>query len=88
MPDFDDAVLQCFLDKQGQLFPEEDVCFDLESARDFLEENLAVVVDSAKEVILFFEDEGLDIDGLTEDNILDADEVFEVGDGRFLIIEG
>ena len=44
---FDDAVLKCFLDKQGQLFP-EDVAATMEEADDFLEECMAVVVDSVQ----------------------------------------
>lgn len=88
MPDFDEKVLQCFLDNQSQLFPEEDVCDSYESAKEFLIDNLAIVVDSLKEVMEFFEEEGLDLDGLDEDSILEADEVFDIGDGRYLIIEG
>lgn len=88
MPEFDEAVLQCFLKKQGQLFPEENVVSSLEEAEEFLEENFAVVVHSVREVLEFFEEEGLDMEGAGEDEILAADEVFEVGDGRYLIIEG
>lgn len=88
MPDFDEIVLKCFLDKQGQLFKEGNVCETLDEAKDFLEENYAVVVNSIKEVMDFFEEEGLDLEGLDENSILEADEVFEVGDGRYLILEG
>ncbi len=88
MPDFDDAVLKCFLENQNQLFPEGDVCTNLEEARDFLMDNLAVVVDSADEVMDFFEEEGLDTDGPEGESILNADEVFDIGDGRYLIVEG
>ena len=88
MPEFDDEVCRVFLEKQSQLFPEGDVCENEEEARDFLEENFAVVVDSLKGVMEFFEEEGLDLEGLSEDSILEADEVFEIGDGRYLIIEG
>lgn len=88
MPDFDDAVLECFIKNQGQLFPEGNVCEDLDDARDFLEENFAVVLSSLQEVIEYFEEEGLDLDGMDEDSILDADEVFEIGDGRYLVLEG
>ncbi len=88
MPEFDNAVLECFLKNQGQLFPEGDVCEDLDDAREFLEENFAVVANSLQEVIEYFEEEGLDLEGLDEDSILEADEVFEVGDGRYLILEG
>ncbi len=87
MHEFDDAVLECFLDNQLQLFPEK-VAETLEEAEDFLEECMAVVVDSVDEVIEFFEDEGIDMDGAVGDDILEAAEVFDIGDGRYLIVEG
>ena len=87
MHEDDDAVLQCFLDNQLQLFPEK-VAESLEEAEDFLEECMAVVVGSKNEVLDFFEEEGLDLEGADEDGILEADEVFDIGDGRYLIIEG
>lgn len=83
---FDDAVLKCFLDNQEQLFPEP-VADSLEEAEDFLEECMAVVVNSVDEVLEFFDEEGVDIDGAVGDEILEADEVFDVGDGRYLIVE-
>lgn len=85
MHEYDDAVLQCFLERQGQLFP-EDVASNLEEAEAFLEECMAVVVDSAKEVREYFEEAGIDMEDA--DRILEAEEVFEVGDGRYLIVEG
>ena len=88
MHEFDDAVLQCFLDNQEQLFPEGDVASDLEEAEAFLEESLAVVVNSVEEVWEFFEEEGIDVEGADGDEILEADEVFDIGDGRYLIVEG
>ena len=88
MHEFDDAVLMCFLKKQSQLFPEEDVASNLEEAEAFLEECMAVVVDSAEEVRDYFEEAGIDMEGADLDEILEADEVFDVGDGRYLIVEG
>lgn len=87
MREFDDAVLECFLDNQKQLFPEP-VAETLEEAEDFLEECMAVVVNSVDEVIEFFEDEGIDMEGAMDEEILEADEVFDIGDGRYLIVEG
>ena len=87
MHEFDDAVLKCFLKKQLQLFPEP-VAETMEEAEAFLEDCMAVVVDSLEEVIEFFEEEGIDMDSAEDDEILEADEVFEVGDGRYLIVEG
>ena len=73
MHEFDEAVLKCFLDKQGQLFPEEDVATTLEEAESFLEECFAVVVNSVEEVWEYFEEEGVDVDG---------------AEGRYLIVAG
>lgn len=87
MHEFDDAVLECFLKNQLQLFPEK-VADNLEAAESFLEECMAVVVDSVDEVIEFFEEEGIDLAGSAGDDILEASEVFDVGDGRYLIVEG
>lgn len=87
MHEYDDAVLECFLENQLQLFPEK-VADTLEEAESFLEDCMAVVVNSVDEVIEFFEEEGVDLDGAVGDEILEADEVFDVGDGRYLIVEG
>ena len=84
---FDKKVLQLFLDKQLQLYPEP-VAETVEEAEEFLEECMAVVVNSVKEVWEFFEEEGVDMEGADENGILEADEVFAVGDGRYLIVEG
>lgn len=87
MPQYDEEVLNCFLKNQLQLFPER-VAETSEEAEDFLEECMAVVVDSVDEVIEYFEEEGIDLEGATGDEILEADEVFDIGDGRYLIVEG
>lgn len=86
MQEYDDAVLECFLEKQSQLFPEP-VAETPEEAEDFLEECMAVVVNSLKEVWDYFDDSGVDISEMDPENITDADEVFEIGDGRYLIVE-
>ena len=75
------------MENQLQLFPEK-VAGTLEEAEDFLEDCMAVVVDSVEEVIEYFEEEGIDTEGVMDEEILDADEVFDIGDGRYLIVEG
>ena len=87
MHEYDDIVLQCFLDNQEQLFPEP-VADSLEEAEAFLEENMAIVVNSPKEVWEYFDEQGIDMEGADEEEILSADEIFDVGDGRYLIVEG
>ena len=84
--DYDKVVLQAFLEKQLQLFPEK-VAETEEEAADFLDECMAVVVNSVKEVWEYFDEVGLDVEDLDENSILEAEEVFEVGDGRYLIVE-
>ena len=84
---FDEKVIQCFLVNQLQLYPEK-IAETPEEAENFLEECMAVVVNSVREVWEFFEEEGIDMEGADEDEILEASEVFEVGDGRYLIVEG
>ena len=87
MHEYDDAVLKCFLKNQGQLFP-ENVADTLEAAEAFLEECMAVVVNSVQEVWEYFDEAGMDMEGANEEEILEADEVFDIGDGRYLIVEG
>ena len=86
MKEYDDAVIEAFLKKQGKLFPKK-VAENAEEAESFLEECMAVVVDSAEEVLAYFDEEGIDTEGADLDELLNACEVFEVGDGRYLIVE-
>jgi len=86
MHEYDEAVLKCFLKNQLQLLPEK-VADNIDEAEAFLEECMAVVVDSVDEVWEYFDEEGMDIEAQTKEEILDAAEVFDVGDGRYLIVE-
>lgn len=86
MHEYDEAVLKCFLKKQLQLLPEK-VADNIDEAEAFLEECMAVVVDSLDEVWEYFDEEGIDLDGQNKEDILSAPEVFDVGDGRYLIVE-
>ena len=85
MHEFDEAVLQCFLDNQEQLFSKT-VMSTYEEAEEFLVDSMAVIVNSVAEVWEFFEEEGIDTDGMSEDDIAETPEVFAIGDGRYLIV--
>ena len=87
MYNYDDEVLEVFLEKQGQLFP-ENVAETLEEAEEFLEDCMAVVCKNLKEVREYFEEAGTDIAEMSNEDLLDACEVFELPSGRFLIVEG
>ncbi|MDD6504436.1 MAG: glyoxalase [Lachnospiraceae bacterium] len=87
MGEYDEKVLKAFLDNQMQLFPEI-VADSLEEAEYFLEDCMAVVCRNKKEVRKYFEEAGLDIAGMTEEELFEQSEVFAVEDGRYLIVEG
>ena len=86
MHEYDDAVLKCFLENQLQLLPER-VAESIDEAEAFLEECVAVVVDSVDEVWEYFDEEGIDLEGQSKEEIVEAPEVFDIGDGRYLIVE-
>lgn len=79
---YDKKTIDCFLNNQLRLFPET-VAANEGEAQEFLDECFAVVVKGKKEVIQYFEEEGLDY---SKDDIFEADEVFDIGDGRYLIV--
>lgn len=87
MYNYDDEVIEVFLEKQEQLFPEV-VAETPEEAEEFLEDCMAVVCKNLREVKEYFEEAGTDIAGMSDEEILEASEVFELPSGRFLIVEG
>lgn len=85
MREFDDECLEYFLEHQEQLLPER-IAETPEEAEEFLEDCMAVVVKNLKEVRAYFEDEA-DISGMSNEELLEASEVFALPSGRFLIVE-
>ena len=60
----------------------------LEEAEAFLEDCMAVVCSSLKEVKDYLDEAGMDVSGMDREELLAASEVFSIPDGRFLIVEG
>ena len=87
MSNYREACLKTFLKDQEKLF-DEPVAETLEEAEAFLEDCMAVVVDSLDEVREYFEEEGVDVDGMTPEDLEEASEVFALPDGTYLIVEG
>ncbi len=87
MYEYDEECLKVFLKKQGQLF-DEPVAETLEEAEAFLEDCMAVVLDSMKDVREYFEESGADVDGMSDDELEDASEVFVLPNGQYLVVEG
>ncbi len=78
--------LEVFLNEQLQLFDEK-VADTPKEAEEFLEDCMAVVVESLEEVREYFEESGMDASELSDDELADASEVFALPDGRFLVVE-
>ena len=84
---YDEEGLKVFLKKQSQLF-DEPVAESLEEAEAFLEDCMAVVVDSLDEVREYFEENGADIAEMSDEELEEASEVFALPSGEYLIVEG
>lgn len=84
---YDKECLQCFLEKQYQLFDEK-VAETPEEAEQFLEDCMAVVLDSLGQVRDYFDESGMDTSDMSDDELEKAAEVFKLPDGRYLVVEG
>lgn len=87
MMSYDKECLEVFLEKQGQLF-DEPVAETLEEAEAFLEDCMAIVANSMEEVRDILEEEGMDVEGMDSEELLEAAEVFQVSSNRFLVVQG
>lgn len=86
MQTFSEQDLQIFLDNQLQLFPEP-VAQTLEEAEYFLEDCMAVLCKNKEEVRQYFEEAGIDLCGMSAEELLEQPEVFALSGGRYLIVE-
>lgn len=87
MNGFSEECIEVFLREQSQLF-DEPVAETPEEAEAFLEDCMAVVLDSLEEVKEYLEESGADVDGMTMQEIEDASEVFSLPGGQYLVVEG
>ena len=87
MQTYDRETLEVFIENQTQLFDEE-VVSSLEEAEEFLEDCMAVVCKNIKEVRDYFDEAGMDIAGMSNEELLEQSEIFELPNGKFLIVEG
>lgn len=85
MNDYDAMVIQIFLEKQLQLFPEI-VAETPEEAEEFLDICMASVCRNIKEVRECFDEYGADVSGMKKADLEAAEEVFRLPDGRYLVV--
>lgn len=79
--------VETFLKEQGRLF-DEPVAETPEEAEEFLEECMAAEVHSLKEVRRYLDEAGADVEGMTDEELKEASEVFSLPSGSYLIVEG
>lgn len=84
--EYDKIVIDTFLKNQLQLFPEK-VAETPEEAEEFLDICMAAVCKNLKEVRAYFEEIGADISGMTKEELEQAQEVFRLPDGRYLVVD-
>ena len=84
---FTEECINTFLENQEQLFPQA-VAESYEAAEAFLEDCMAQVVDSIEEVREYLEEAGADVEGMSDEELEDASEVFTLPEGKYLIVEG
>lgn len=84
---YTEECINTFLENQEQLF-DEPVAETYEEAEAFLEDCMAVVVDSIGEVRKYLSGMGADVDGMDDEELEEASEVFALSDGKYLIVEG
>ena len=87
MSEYSKLCVETFLKNQGQLF-DQPVAETPQEAREFLEDCMAVVVKNVKEVRRWLDESGMDVTGMSDEEILDASEIFPLPDGTSLIVEG
>ena len=84
---FTEECINTCLENQEQLFPQA-VAESYEAAEAFLEDCMAQGVDSLEEVREYLEESGADVEGMSDEELEDASEVFALPDGKYLIVEG
>lgn len=82
-----DECAKVFLRDQKQLF-DEPVAYDLDEAKEFLEDCMAVYCKDIKELREVMDDEGMDVSELSNDELLEQLEVFKLDNGGYFFVEG
>lgn len=86
MQKYSNECLRCFLDNQLQLFDEK-VAETPQEAEAFLEDSMAVVLDSLDQVREYFEQSGMDASDMGDSELEEAAEVFQLPGGQYLVVE-
>ena len=86
MEQYLEECAEVFLKEQGKLF-DEPVAETIEEAKEFLEECCAQVFENISEVRAYLDEEGMDVSGVSDEELADELEVFAISDGRYFVVE-
>lgn len=86
MEQYLEECAEVFLKEQGKLF-DEPVAETIEEAKAFLEDCFAQVFEKISEVRAYLDEEGMDVSGVSDEELADELEVFAISDGRYFVVE-
>lgn len=86
MYEYSEECLKCFLENQTQLL-KEPIAETMEEADEFLQDCMAQVFDSLKEIKKYWDDNGMDVQGMSLQEIEESLEVFKLPSGKYLVVE-
>ena len=82
-----DECAKVFLRDQERLF-DEPVAETIEEAKEFLEDIFEQVFANINEVREYLDEIGMDVDGMSDDEVEEQLEVFKLDDGKYFVVEG
>ena len=86
MEQYLEECAEVFLKEQGKLF-DEPVAETIEEAKEFLEDCFAQVFENISEVRAYLDEEGMDVSGVSDEELADELEEFAISDGRYFVVE-
>lgn len=87
MGEYTEECINTFLMNQGKLF-DAPVAENYDEAEAFLEDCLAVVADNLDDVRAYMEEEGMDVEEMSDAELEEQSEVFALPGGQYLIVMG
>lgn len=86
MEQYLEECAEVFLKERGKLF-DEPVAETIEEAKEFLEDCFAQVFENISDVRAYLDEEGMDVSGVSDEELADELEVFAISDGRYFVVE-
>ena len=86
MEQYLEECAEVFLKDQGKLF-DEPVAERLKKQKNFWKDCFAQVFENISEVRAYLDEEGMDVSGVSDEELADELEVFAISDGRYFVVE-